>query len=163
MRINKSIKSILTVLILFCSIWSTSNQGVNSFNLLLPTSYHPTKGHARQIIITSGGCYDWESTQSSVVRVKGTHHGLVPSQTASKNPLCNSNGIVELVKDGQYPSSVYITARDRASTELINIPVRIRDLKRISIFTKSKVMNIKEIQNLEIFGFDSENNTFTSL
>lgn len=24
-------------------------------------------------------------------------------------------------------------------------------------------MNIKEIQNLEIYGFDSENNTFTSL
>lgn len=163
MRINNSISPILTLLLLFSTILITNSQEVNSFNLLLPTSYHPTKGHARQIIITSGGCYDWESTESGVIRVQGTHHGLVPSQTASKNPLCNSNGIVELVKDGQYPSSIYITARDRSSTELINIPVRIRDLKKISIFTKSKIMNIKEIQNLQIFGFDSENNTFTSL
>lgn len=77
---------------------STSAKEVNSFNLLLPTSYHPSKGHARQIVITSGGCYDWESTESSVVRVTGTHHGLIPSDTTSKNSNCNTNGIVELLQ-----------------------------------------------------------------
>ena len=43
------------------------------------------------------------------------------------------------------------------------MPVRVRDLRRISIFTKSRIMNVREVQNLEIFGFDAENNTFTSL
>ena len=27
--------------------------------VLLPTSYDKGTGHARQIIITSGGCYNW--------------------------------------------------------------------------------------------------------
>lgn len=35
---------------------------------------------------------------------------------ATTNQNCNSNGIVELMHEGRYPSSVYITARDRSST-----------------------------------------------
>lgn len=79
------------------------------------------------------------------------------------NANCNSNGIVELAHEGQYPSSVFVVARGKSNTDLISIPVRIRDLTRISIFTKSRIMDIKEVQNLEVYGFDSENNTFTSL
>jgi hypothetical protein len=70
--------------LIFDSSQTTSE--VSSFNLLLPTSYHQTKGRARQIVITSGNCYDWESSDPQVVQVKGTHQGLVPSETASQNP-----------------------------------------------------------------------------
>ena len=65
--------------------------------------------------------------------------------------------------NGGFLSSVYITAKDVKSSELINIPVRIHDLDKIAIFTKSRIMNLNEIQTLEIYGFDSDNNTFTSL
>lgn len=54
------ISVLLTLLILVS--WAKNPKEINSFNLLLPTSYHPSKGHARQIVITSGDCYDWEST-----------------------------------------------------------------------------------------------------
>lgn len=49
----------LSILILATLTTYTTSSEVNNFNLLLPTSYHPTKGNARQIVITSGGCYDW--------------------------------------------------------------------------------------------------------
>jgi hypothetical protein len=53
---------IVSILILISLLNSNHAKEVNSFNLLFPTSYHPIKGHARQTIITSGGCYIWEST-----------------------------------------------------------------------------------------------------
>lgn len=61
---------------------------------------------------------------------------------------CFKNGLVHLKAIGPYPSSIYITAKDQTSTELINIPVRVHDLKKISIFTKSKIMNLKEVTTL---------------
>lgn len=32
---------------------------VDIFNILLPTAYHATGGHVKQLITTSGGCYNW--------------------------------------------------------------------------------------------------------
>lgn len=70
---------------------------------------------------------------------------------------------MELVQKGAHQSTVHIMAREQESTGMVRIPVRIRDLKRIAIFTKSRIMNVEEVQNLELYGFDAENNTFTSL
>lgn len=149
----------IVCLILALAFLQCDTKEVDSFNLLLPTAYHQSRGHARQLIVTEGDCYQWDSTDAAVVSVKGTQQG---SKKDSSNQ-CHSNGIVQLMHMGAYPSSIYITATDRETNELTNIPVRIRDLERISIFTKSRVMNIREIQNLEVYGFDKENNTFTSL
>lgn len=51
----------ITILLLILLIQSStkSTKEISSFNILLPTSYHPIKGHARQLIITSGDCYNW--------------------------------------------------------------------------------------------------------
>lgn len=50
--------TILLTILLLLSLPSTSHtREVNSFNLLLPASHHSSKGRARQIVITSGGCY----------------------------------------------------------------------------------------------------------
>lgn len=57
-NLNKS--ELIFVVLLLLTIQAYSNQ-VDSFNLLFPTSYHAVKGHARQIVTTSGGCYDWKS------------------------------------------------------------------------------------------------------
>jgi hypothetical protein len=94
-------------------------------------------------VITSGDCYNWHSADPRVIRVKGTHHGLLPSDPAGKSSSCFSNGIVELVHEGEYPASMIITAEDQESYDVISIPVRIRNLTRVSIFTKSRIMNIK--------------------
>jgi hypothetical protein len=57
--------------------------------------------------------------------------------------------------EGAFQSTVHIIAREQESTEVVRIPVRVRDLKRIAIFTKSRIMNIEEVQNLELYGFDA--------
>ena len=65
--------------------------------------------------------------------------------------------------NGGFLSSVYITGKDEKSSEFIKIPARIHDLYKIAIFTKSRIMNLNEIQTLEVYGFDTDDNTFTSL
>ena len=133
-------KTALIFVVLFLFVLFTQSKEVDSFNLLLPTAYHPNKGHSSQLVITEGGCYDWDSTDPSIVTVKGTHQGSKKDQNSAR---CFSNGLVQLKHEGKYSSSVYITAKDQESSELASIPVRIRDLQRVSIFTKSKVMNLR--------------------
>jgi hypothetical protein len=70
---------------------------------------------------------------------------------------------VQVVRGGAYTSTAYITATDTTSESVLNIPVRIRRLHKIVIATKSRMMNIKEIQKIELFAHDADDNTFTSL
>jgi hypothetical protein len=70
---------------------------------------------------------------------------------------------VKVVQPGPYSSSIYVTASDAATDSILNVPVRIRKLNKIFIATKSRMMNLKEIQKIELFAQDSEENTFTSL
>lgn len=70
---------------------------------------------------------------------------------------------MQVVQPGAYSSSIYVTATDTATESVLNIPVRIRKLNKISIATKSRMMNLKEIQKIELFAHDSDENTFTSL
>lgn len=70
---------------------------------------------------------------------------------------------MQVAKAGPYSSSIYVTATDAATESILNIPVRIRKLSKIMIATKSRMMNLKEIQKIELFAHDSEENTFTSL
>lgn len=64
---------------------------VDSFNLLLPTVYGESGGHAHQLITTSGGCYSWESTAPSIIHVTGH---------SPNNQNCFSNGVVKLMREG---------------------------------------------------------------
>ena len=49
---------------------------------------------------------------------------------------------------GPYHSSIFVSADDANSESLIKIPVRTRKLAKISIASKSRMMNIKEVQRL---------------
>ena len=61
---------------------------------------------------------------------------------------CSKKGLVKLNHVGAFPSSVYVTAEDVGAEDMFNIPVRIRRISRISIMTKSRMMNIKEVQKI---------------
>ena len=103
-------KTIVIFVILSLFVLDTQGKEVDSFNLLLPTAYHPNKGHTSQLVITEGGCYDWDSTDPSIVSIKGTHQG---SKNDPNSARCFSNGLVHLKHEGKYSSSVYITAKDQ--------------------------------------------------
>lgn len=68
-----------------------------------------------------------------------------------------------MVQPGPFSSSIYVTATDTLTESVLNIPVRIRKLSKIFIATKSRMMNLKEIQKIELFAQDADENTFTSL
>lgn len=76
---------------------------------------------------------------------------------------CSKRAVVEVVQAGPHHSTISISAVEQSSQSALLIPVRIRPLSRLSIVTKSRMMNIRELQKLEITGYDAEQNTFTSL
>ena len=76
---------------------------------------------------------------------------------------CSKRAVVEVVQSGAHHSTISIAAVEQSSQSSLLIPVRIRPLSRITIVTKSRMMNIRELQKLEITGYDAEQNTFTSL
>jgi hypothetical protein len=76
---------------------------------------------------------------------------------------CSKRAVAEVVQPGAHYSTISIVALEQTSQSSLLIPVRIRPLSRLSIVTKSRMMNIRELQKLEITGYDAEQNTFTSL
>lgn len=76
---------------------------------------------------------------------------------------CSKRAVIEVVQPGPHYSTISISAVEQSSQTSLLIPVRIRPLSRLSIVTKSLMMNIRELQKLEITGYDAEQNTFTSL
>jgi hypothetical protein len=107
-----------------------------------------------QLITAQGGCYSWASSAPSVLSTRL----LDPKAIA-----CSKQAVVQVVQTGPYASSIYVTATDTATESILNIPVRIRKLSKIAIATKSRMMNINEIQKIELFAHDADENTFTSL
>ena len=61
---------------------------------------------------------------------------------------CSRQAITSVLQVGPFSSSIYVGADDVNSESSTRIPVRIRRLDKISIASKSRMMNIREIQRL---------------
>lgn len=126
---------------------------VDNLNLLLPELAHASPILPLQLITAQGGCYRWASSAPDVLTVASN----------DTNVGCSRQAVVQIAEAGPFSSSIFVTATDLSSEAILNIPVRIRRLNRILIVTKSRMMNLREIQKLELFAYDSDENTFTSI
>jgi hypothetical protein len=111
---------------------------VDNLNILLPELRDSSSTLPLQLITAQAGCYTWTSSAPAVVSAS-LHEG---------KGGCSRQAVVQVVQPGAHSSSTYITASDTASEAQLNIPVRIRRLNKISIATKSRMMNLKEIQKI---------------
>jgi hypothetical protein len=143
----------MAVLLLLLAVATAPTTEVDNLNLLLPELADPARDLPLQLITAAGGCYSWTSSAPNVVSAS-----LLEGRAG-----CAKQAVVQVVRAGAYTSSCCITATDTASESVLNIPVRIRKLVKIAIATKSRMMNIREIQKLELFAHDADENTFTSL
>ena len=123
--------------------------------MLLPQITTPTLQMPQQLLSTHGGCYHWTSSSPKTLAVSPHPQNL--------SQECSAQALVEVIQTGPFPSSVYLTASDPSTLTVLNIPARIRQIHSIFIATKSRMMNIQEVQKLELYAHDSEGNTFTSL
>lgn len=80
---RKKTSKIILLFLCIC-VLSYANE-IDNFNALLPTAYHPINGHVKQLITTSGGCYDWESATPNIVSVNGL---------SLDNTNCNPYGVI---------------------------------------------------------------------
>jgi hypothetical protein len=127
---------------------------VDTLTMLLPELNSPGLELPKQLLSTKGACYEWTSSAPETLRV-------TPAEPTPGG--CARQALVELAEPGPVPSSIMVTATDAATSQLLNIPARIRRINSIHIQTKSRMMNIREVQKLEIVGQDAQENTFTSL
>ncbi len=145
---------IALIIILSFALVAQATTEVDNLNLLLPELKDSSLQLPLQLITAQGACYLWSSSVPEVLSV---------SLHDQKSSTCSKQALVKVVQPGPYSSSIYVTASDAATDAILNVPVRIRKLSKIFIATKSRMMNLKEIQKLELFAQDSEENTFTSL
>jgi hypothetical protein len=112
---------------------------VDNLNILLPELQKQPHTMPLQLISAQDGCYYWKTSQPDIISV--TTYLPKPSG-------CSRQALVSVSQVGAYSSSIYVGADDSDSDSGFKIPVRLRKLNKISIFTKSRMMNIKEIQKL---------------
>jgi hypothetical protein len=143
---------ILAVLLSLLVISSPTE--VDNLNILLPQLQETAPILPLQLLTAQDGCYHWTSSLPNIIQVS-PHN---PKATG-----CSRQALISVAKVGAFPSSIFVSADDANSESLIKIPVRIRRIDKITIASKSRMMNIKEIQRLELFAYDAEENTFTSL
>lgn len=143
---------ILTLLMTLLAISSCTE--VDNLNILLPQLQEPIPTFPLQLITAQDGCYHWTSSLPTTIKV---------SPHSPKTTGCSHQALISVAQVGSFPSSIFVSADDANSESLIKIPVRIRKLHKITIASKSRMMNIREIQRLELFAFDSDQNTFTSI
>ena len=120
---------------------------VDTLNMLLPELSRSGLELPKQLLSTKGGCYEWASSSPETIKV-------TPKDPTAAG--CSRQALVEVAQPGPFPSSVYVSASDTATESVLNIPARIRKIYSIFIATKSRMMNIKEMQKLELYAHDSE-------
>jgi hypothetical protein len=143
----------MAVLLVAVLVGCLATSEVDNLNLLLPELGDSSRALPLQLITAQGGCYSWASSAPNALSAT-----LLEGRAG-----CSKQAVVQVVRPGPHTSTAYITATDTASESVLNIPVRIRRLHKIAIATKSRMMNIKEIQKIELFAHDADDNTFTSL
>ena len=112
----------------------TSSTEVDNLNILLPQLQQPIPTFPVQLITAQDGCYHWASSKPEIVQV---------SPHNPKSPGCSNQVLATVNKVGPYPSSIYLSADEANSESEMKIPVRIRKVNKITISSKSRMMNIK--------------------
>lgn len=79
---------------------------ISNVNLLLPLIYDNIENrNIQHILVGYNGCYEWRTTQPSVLKVTG-----VPDE---KNSQCNTNAVVSLATQKTFNNIIWISAHDR--------------------------------------------------
>lgn len=123
------------ILIIFFSILSLTSQAeVDNLNILLPQIDRSIPNFPQQLITATDGCYHWSSSLPNIISVTGHN---------PKSSGCSRQVLIRVGEVGEFKSSIYVSADEIDSESEIKIPVRIRKVNKISIASKSRMMNIK--------------------
>jgi hypothetical protein len=73
--------------------------------------------------------------------------------TTSSN--CESKAIVRLDHEGAFISQLTISAKDRDSYDVVRADVRLAKINSIDIVTKFRVMNVNQVVEFYVAGYDN--------
>eukprot|EP00124_Ichthyophonus_hoferi_P001947 Ihof_evm10s117 gene=Ihof_evmTU10s117 len=128
------------------AILSTAAQKATLSNVqvLLPYTASQVE-YPTYTLLGYGGCFNWASTDRSVVKVNPLSVGGVCSQSAQIT-----------VQPGNQEEFAIIQATDPATNQRLECKVRVGRVASISLNTKSKFINRDELVVVEIEGKDRD-------
>ncbi|KAJ5070893.1 nuclear pore membrane glycoprotein [Anaeramoeba ignava] len=155
---EKKIILLIVVLFLIENLYETKTEtettqiGISEINLLLP--FHP-KIPISYKIHAQNGCFKWSSSRPSVVNV----------ETLFENSLdCSQSAIITATSKSSDRTSAMIYAEEKVSGQVLRCEVFVDKITKIEILTRSRTIYVdSSIELLEVQGYDSEGNVFSSL
>ena len=143
----------VATLLLLTQLTHCKEREIRSKSILLPISQSSPEHRIEYVTEAYGGCYHWSTNEPTVLKVQG----IVTSNN------CESKAVLMLQHDGAWVSPLSISAKDRDSEDVVRADVRLSRIASIDIVTKFRVMNVGQVVEFYVSGFDSEHNTFSSL
>lgn len=81
---------------------------INNVNMLLPVIYGSVENrNIEHTLVGYNGCYDWSTSQPSILRVKEI--------SDDRSPQCHSQAVVSLATSRPSNNIVWITAKDKGN------------------------------------------------
>lgn len=143
--------NILTYLIYLTHLYTPQDQTISHLNLLLPLSKSQKITHT---LSAYNGCYKWLSSNPKIL-------SITPLKTSPSG--CTSEITVKVETKENYENIIWISAEDLTTNEILNCEARVAPLSKLDIVTKQKNILVGDFETLELIGYDSEGNGFTSL
>lgn len=158
--------------LLSCKEYNDNLKKINEMNLLLPHILSSNELPIIQYKLTAyNGCYEWFSSNSNILKIEG-----IPDISNSR---CQSNALISIVNSKPIKQGLWISAKDKGKLFLFNffylfsffietgdvlkIEAKIAEISRLDIITKARTIDVGEMQVLDIIGYDTEENKFSTL
>lgn len=129
-----------------------SLRNISVLNLLMPYSKEVQMEHP---IRAFNGCYKWSSKVPKTLEVTS-----LPGEEGMK---CQNSAMVQVGPRNDFDGIVWLTAQDVETDELLKCEARVRKIHRLEILTKFKTLDVGDFEQVELIGYDSEGNSFTTL
>ena len=177
LRLSFLLFSFSVFTLLLCRDSIDNLKKINEMNLLFPHIYENME--SRQIeykLIAYNGCYEWLSSNQNFFNIQG-----IPDET---NPKCQSSAIISLIKSKPITQAIWILAKDKGNVffkfmmkslmvlkywffletgDVLKVEAKIAEIAKIEIITKSRILDVGDMQALEVVGYDKDGNMFSTL
>lgn len=141
-----------------------SLRNINVLNLLMPYSDEITM---KYIIQAFNGCYKWNSNYPDTLQIDPLPDSLKSQYLLSgdnqSEEKCENTVMVSVGKKNNYDGIVWLKANDVETGEFLKCEAKVKPIKRLEILTKFRTLDVGDHEQIELIGYDEENNSFTTL
>lgn len=129
---------------------------ISQINLLLPIlgAIQPDR-EVSYVLEATEGCYEWRSSRPDLLTIEE-----LPDEGQEG---CSSKAKVRVQAQDEAKNTILVTAEDKDDHEVLKCEARIARIERLDILTRVRTIDVGDSETLELIGYDSKGNAFTTL